>query len=89
VAFEARTTIVPDLIDQGSQIEELARDINGVQRYALQQFSPEGDLLDQSFKNLLPPSREKLIQLARTAAQCGVKEVRIRTRERGEERVSP
>jgi pyruvate formate lyase activating enzyme len=89
VAFEARTTIVPNLIDQEEQIEELARDIAGVQLYVLQQFSPEGNLLDQSFKNLAPPNREKLIRLAKAAAQCGVGEVRIRTRDRGEEKITP
>lgn len=88
-AFEVRTTIVPNLIDREEDVQEVAREIIGAPLYVLQQFSPEGDLLDQSFKNLTSPNREKLILLAKTAAQCGVREVRIRTRERGEEKVSP
>jgi pyruvate formate lyase activating enzyme len=87
--IEARTTIVPTLIDQETEIREIAREVTGVDLYALQQFSPEGDLLDQSFKNLRPPSRQDLVRLARAASEYGLKEIRIRTREYGEERVWP
>lgn len=86
---EARTTIVPTLIDQETEIREIANETTGVDLYTLQQFSPEGDLLDQSFKSLRPPSRQDLLRLARAASECGHKEIRIRTREYGEERVWP
>jgi len=86
---EARTTIVPTLIDQEMEVRDLAREITGVDLYVLQQFSPEGDLLEQSFKNLTPPTRQDLIRLARAAAEYGLKEIRIRTKEHGEERVWP
>jgi len=86
---EARTTIVPTLIDQETDVRTLAREITGVDLYVLQQFSPEGDLLEQSFKNLTPPTRQDLVRLANAAAEYGLKEIRIRTREHGEERVWP
>lgn len=87
VTLEVRTTIVPNLIDQEEAVEDVAGEIAGAQLYVLQQFSPEGDLLDQSFKNVAAPSREKLIRLAKAATGHGIGEIRIRTRERGEEKV--
>jgi len=89
VTLEVRTTIVPNLIDQEEDVRDIAREISGAQCYVLQQFSPQGDLLDQSFKNVTPPSREKLIGLAKAAIRYGICEVKIRTRDRGEERISP
>jgi pyruvate formate lyase activating enzyme len=89
VALEVRTTIVPGLIDREEDVKDIAREIPGTQCYVLQQFSPQGDLLDQSFKNVTPPSREKLIGLAKAAIRYGICEVKIRTRDRGEERISP
>jgi len=88
VALEVRTTIVPDLIDQEEDVKDIAGEISGTQCYVLQQFSPQGDLLDQSFKNVTPPSREKLIGLAKAAIRYGICEVKIRTRDRGEEIIS-
>lgn len=87
--LEVRTTIVPNLVDQEEQIRDVAGRIAGAQLYVLQQFSQEGDLLDQSFKNVTPPTREKLIELAKAATQCGVREIRIRTRKFGEEKIWP
>lgn len=89
LTVEARTTIVPMLIDQEKDVRNVAKTIVGVDLYVLQQFSPEGDLLDQNFKNLAPPTREDLTRLARAAAEYGLREVRIRTRERGEEKIWP
>jgi len=86
---EARTTIVPKLIDQETDVRNVASEVVGVDLYVLQQFRPEGDLLDQSFKNLTPPTREDLLRLAKAAAEYGLREIRIRTRERGEEKVWP
>ena len=85
--LEVRTTIVPNLIDQEEEVRKVASKIPGAHLYVLQQFSPEGDLLDQSFKNVTPPTREKLIELAKAATQHRIREVRIRTRERGEEKI--
>jgi len=67
----------------------VASEIAGAQLYVLQQFSPNGDLLDQSFKNLVAPTREKLIMLAQAASECRIEQIRIRTRDRGEEKIWP
>jgi len=87
ITLEIRTTIVPGLIDQEEDIREVSNEIARAQLYVLQQFSPEGDLLDQNFKNVTPPTRETLTRLARVALECGAREVRIRTKERGEETI--
>jgi len=89
LTMEARTTIVPSLIDQEIDVRNIAREIEGVDLYVLQQFSPDGDLLDQSFKNLTPPTRLDLIGLAKAASEYRLREVRIRTKEQGEEKVWP
>jgi len=89
ITLEVRTTIVPGLIDQEKDIRKVSSEIAGAQLYVLQQFSPEGDLLDQNFKNVTPPTRETLTRLARVALECGVREVRIRTKESGEETIRP
>jgi len=89
ITLEARTTIVPGLVDQEEEIREVSNEIARAHLYVLQQFSPEGDILDQNFKNVTPPSRETLTRLARVALECGAREVRIRTKERGEETIQP
>jgi len=89
LTVEARTLIVPTLMDRETDVRDIASEIAGVDLYVLQQFSPEGDLLDQSFKNLAPPTKQDLLRLAEAASEYGLKEIRIRTREHGEEKVWP
>ncbi len=67
----------------------MARECKGADIYVLQQFSPEGELLDLKMRNTTPPSRNGLIKFAKSVAGCGLEEIRICTRERGEERVWP
>lgn len=87
VSFEARTTIVPGLIDDEQSVREISRAVKGCGVYVLQQYSPLGDILVPRFKKVEPPKRELLIKLAKTALSEGLAEVHIRTRECGEEKV--
>ena len=87
IAVEARTTIVPNLIHDDMSIRKISRKAGKCKVYVLQQFSPLGDILDRKLKDLPPPSREDLLRLAKVALQEGLKDVRVRTREAGEERV--
>jgi pyruvate formate lyase activating enzyme len=75
---EARTTIVPTLNDRKDIIEEIALDVAGVDRLRLLQFRNVGTL-DPSFQELHPPSRKKLLKLARAAKRSGLSDVRILT----------
>ena len=86
VIFEARTTIVPRLIDKTSQIEKIASSLQGVRKYVLQQFRPDGGTLDPKFKELEIPSREKILELAKVAKKY-IEDVRIRTLINGEEKI--
>jgi pyruvate formate lyase activating enzyme len=89
VTFEARTTIVPKLVDDEQSVRSIASSVKGCDLYVLQQYDPRGDILDPSFKKLNPPPRDHLIKLARAALDEGLTDVRIRTSERGEEKISP
>lgn len=88
IQLEIRTTIVPGLIDDEQSIREIARAVKGCKFYVLQQYSPVGDILNPKFKKVNPPKRELLIKLAKAASEEGIRDVRIRTREYGEERVT-
>ncbi len=87
VELEPRVTVVPGLNDSEQVIREISRNLAelGIPRIRLTQFRNERTL-DPSFQNLLSPSREKLMELARVAAEGGM-EVRIFTAERGLERI--
>jgi pyruvate formate lyase activating enzyme len=89
IPFEARTTIVPTLVDSEDSVGEIARAVAGCESYVLQQYSPTGDILDEKFKNMHPPKRETLVKLARAALKAGLSKVKVRTRERGEEVIKP
>ncbi len=84
IIFEARTTIVPNLIDKEEQIEEIVSSLSGVKRYVLQQFRSDGGTLDPNFKNLEMPSYSKMVKLAEIAKKY-IDDVRIRTLLNGEE----
>jgi pyruvate formate lyase activating enzyme len=89
LSLEVRTTIVPGLIECERNVKDIARECKGADIYVLQQFSPEGNLLDPDLASVVPPSRNGLIKLAKAVVGCGLKEIRIRTRERGEEKIWP
>lgn len=86
ISLEVRTTIVPGLIEKEKEIELLAKDIQGVSLYVLQQFRPSEGTLNPKYENLPYPSRKQLLELAKIAKKY-LCDVRIRTIEKGEERV--
>ena len=85
---EARTTIVPGLIDNEEHIREIARSVKDCMIYVVQEFYHSEEVLDKQLRTVRSPSREFLVKLAFSALEEGVEEVYIRTRERGMERVS-
>ena len=88
VDFEVRTTVVPGLI--------MKDDINAISRfltshsfrgvYVLQQFWNEGNV--RNLKNISPPTRNELIELAEVSINQDMQKVAIRTREKGYELIS-
>jgi len=88
VEVEARTTVAPTVSDSDAFIRGIARDIRGhYDVYFLQQFDNTGEVLSPELKALTPPTRERLIELARVAVGEGLDEVYIKTRALGLERV--
>lgn len=87
ITLEVRTTIVPTLNDREEYVSEIARAVKGCHRYILAQYRPEGDILDPSFKNMKPPTRERLMVLAKEAVKENLKDTYIRTREHGLEKL--
>lgn len=74
VQVEFRTTVVP-LLHTPQDIEDIARYIEGAQRYTLQQFNPRVTL-DPSYGEVVPFSKEEMADMAN---QCTpfVQEVRV------------
>lgn len=87
VTLEARTTVVPTLLDDEASIREIATVAKDCSIYVLQEFSPGEAVLDVKLRKLKPTPRELLVKLAKIALEEGVKEVRVRTRSQGMERV--
>ena len=88
IIVEVRTTVVPGMLDWTKAVKEIAELILSYGfTYSLQQFDPSGDLLDPSYKSIPSPSRNRLLELARIAVDEGVREVYVKTREYGLERV--
>ena len=86
---EARTTIVPGLIDKKEEIIEIAREVDktGFDYYTLQQFRPE-NTLDPEYEKKNSPSHQKMKELGRTAAKkLPNTRVRIVTLEHGFEEI--
>jgi len=50
VPYEFRTTLVPTLVESGD-IEKMAKDITGAQKWYLQKFKSDPDLVNNDFKN--------------------------------------
>ncbi len=88
VELEARTTVAPGLSDDPEFIMRIARDIKGYSAvYYLQQFDNQGEVLSPDLKVALPPTKEKMIQLARAALDVGLENVYIKTRAEGLQRI--
>lgn len=88
VTIEARTTIAPTISDGNEFVRRIASEItNHCDVYYLQQFDNTGEVLSPEIKALKPPSRKRMIELAEIAIQEGVKNVYIKTRKDGLERV--
>ena len=78
---EVRTTVVPGLVGV-KDIESIARLAKDCDVYYLQQFRPEGDLLDKSLASLRPPTHRELMRLGAIAKRHMAK-VGVKTREFG------
>jgi len=65
---EARTTVIPGLLDSKEEIRKTAGIVGevGFTEYTLQQFRPE-NTLDPSYENKQSPPRELMVELAREA----------------------
>lgn len=62
VDYEFRTTVVPSLHTM-EDIENIAKSIKGAKKYALQNFSNQGEILTEEFKKLKPYPIEKLEEM--------------------------
>lgn len=88
ISLEVRTTVVPGISDDPYFIGEIAETLKErCSVYYLQQYDNLGDVLDQTLKLVSPPSKELMINLAKTAVKKGLKNVYIKTRSDGLERI--
>jgi pyruvate formate lyase activating enzyme len=87
LSVEVRTTIVPTLIDDERSIREIARVVKGYGIYVLQQYFSFEEVLDERLRKVKPPDRATLVRLAGFSLEEGAREVYIRTREYGMERI--
>lgn len=88
IELEARTTVAPGISDDPKFIKKIASAIEGrFDAYYLQQFDNLGDILDPKLKSTPPPSRKTMQKLAQVALAVGLKNVYIKTRKMGLERM--
>lgn len=88
IEIEVRTTVAPTISDDPDFIRRIARDIKGRYTvYYLQQFDNTGAVLSSKLKSMSPPPREKMIELAQAAIGEGLKDVYIKTRNVGLEKI--
>ena len=87
LSVEIRTTIVTKLVEDEITIREIAKVAKDYGSYVIQQYFPSEEVLDEKLRGVKPPERSVLIQLAKASLKEGVKEVYIRTRENGMERI--
>ena len=88
IEIEVRTTIAPSISDSEKVIKCIANEIKDrCDVYYLQQFDNTGEIYNQQLKSILPPSRERMLELAKIAISEGLNNVYIKTREHGLERV--
>ena len=65
IEHEFRTTAVPGLVSRKDLIE-MAKNIKGAKRLAIQQFSPQlGKLMDKQLESQKPYSREEMQEMAK------------------------
>lgn len=67
IDYEFRTTVVPTLHTE-EDIEKIAKFIKRAKKYALQNFSAQGEILDPKFKNIKPYDTETLNKMRDLAA---------------------
>ena len=67
IDYEFRTTVVPTLHTE-EDIKKIAFYIKGAKKYALQNFSAQGDLLEAEFKKVKPYSKEELNKMQKAAS---------------------
>ncbi|MDQ1278917.1 MAG: pyruvate formate lyase activating enzyme [Thermoproteota archaeon] len=87
IQLETRTTIVPTIIDDNESIREIAKSVETADFYIIQEYFPFEEVLDERLRRLKSPTRERLLELAQSAIRGGLREVYIRTRQNGLERV--
>ena len=88
IEIEARTTVAPTISDDSDFIRRIAQEIKGrCAVYFLQQFDNTGEVLSSKLKSMSPPPREKIIELAEAAISEGLKDVYIKTRNMGLEKI--
>ncbi|MCK4618110.1 anaerobic ribonucleoside-triphosphate reductase activating protein, partial [Candidatus Aerophobetes bacterium] len=61
IDYELRTTVVPGLVDQEDLIS-IARGLEGIRKYVLQQFVPK-ITLDKQYEKIKPYSKDKLEEM--------------------------
>ncbi|MFQ5835682.1 MAG: anaerobic ribonucleoside-triphosphate reductase activating protein [bacterium] len=61
IDYELRTTVVPGLVDQEDLIS-IARGLEGIRKYVLQQFAPKVTL-DKQYEKIEPYSKDKLEEM--------------------------
>ncbi|ODS42773.1 MAG: anaerobic ribonucleoside-triphosphate reductase activating protein [Candidatus Altiarchaeales archaeon IMC4] len=86
---EARTTVVPGLIDKDDEIREIAKVVHGVgfDSYVIQQFRPD-KTLEERFERVKSPSVERMRELGKIAKkELPDTDVRIVTTDGGFETV--
>ena len=59
ITYEFRTTVVPGLFDE-KEAERIGEWLEGAKLYMLQQFNPKKDMVDNSFKGVLPFEKDEL-----------------------------
>ena len=88
IDIEARTTVVPTVSDDPDFIRCIAKEIRGrCAVYYLQQFDNTGEVLSSKLKAMSPPTREKMVELAEAAIGVGLRDVYIKTRKLGLEKI--
>ena len=88
IEMEIRTTVAPGVSDDPAFIRSIAESIKGrSDAYYLQQFDNLGEVLSQTLKQEKPPSREAMTSLAHEALRTGLRNVFIKTRINGLERM--
>jgi pyruvate formate lyase activating enzyme len=88
VDVEVRTTVAPTVSDDPDFIRRVAQEIRGrCAVYYLQQFDNTGEVLSSELKAMPPPTREKMVELAEAAIGAGLRDVYIKTRKLGLEKI--